>query len=142
VLCGQVDVCAIVVIFPHLEVVSRVLTSVDLGVNSIGTEGGIALADALKVNVALTNLNLRNNKLDVEAGKALAEALPVNTVLANLSVAYSDISGEAAQQLSRRRRSAASRSRCSRFGSISVRPRVLGCGVAGPVEWRELACAF
>ena len=44
--------------------------------NKIGPAGAQALADMLQVNSPLTTLNLRDNSLGVEGGKAIAEVLP------------------------------------------------------------------
>ena len=52
----------------------------------VGPEGGEAIAEALKVNVALEVLDLSLNQLDGEAAKALADALYTNTTLRKLEV--------------------------------------------------------
>ena len=45
---------------------------------SLGDAGAIALAGALRVNVALTALDVRHNSIGTEGGKAIAEALEVS----------------------------------------------------------------
>ena len=78
---------------------NSVLTSLNLWSNSLGVEGGKAIASAIMANGVLANLNLMGNQIGSEGGKALAAALKVNSVLKSLSVARNDIGGEAAQQL-------------------------------------------
>ena len=78
---------------------TSVLTSLNLWSNSLGVEGGKAIASAIMANGVLANLNLMGNQIGSEGGKALAAALKVNSVLKSLSVARNDIGGEAAQQL-------------------------------------------
>ncbi len=62
-------------LFPNLEaaglgVFNRVLTELSLWNNSIGDEGAIAIAEALKVNAVLTELDLEYNRMgDAHAGK-------------------------------------------------------------------------
>ena len=51
------------------------LTSLNLTYNSIGPEGGVAIAKALEVNGALTSLNLSVNSIGDEGATALAGAL-------------------------------------------------------------------
>ena len=52
----------------------------DLGFNSIGVEGAIAIAEALKVKTVLTELVLYDNSIGDEGAKAIAEALKVNAL--------------------------------------------------------------
>eukprot|EP00966_Prymnesium_polylepis_P233291 5395266-Prymnesium_polylepis.1 len=47
--------------------------------NSIGVEGGTALAKALEVNTALTTLRLRGNRIGDDGVQALSDALMKNT---------------------------------------------------------------
>ena len=44
----------------------------------LGDAGAIAVAGALRVNVALTALDVRHNSIGTEGGKAIAEALEFN----------------------------------------------------------------
>jgi len=60
---------------------NRTLTSMNLGLNSIGNEGAEALADALKSNRTLTSMNLSRNSIGKEGAEALAEALKTNCTL-------------------------------------------------------------
>eukprot|EP00960_Hanusia_phi_P070176 767253-Hanusia_phi.AAC.6 len=60
---------------------NRTLTVLDLGRNSIGHSGTIALAHALAHHPSLTSLNLEGNVFGSEAGTALAEMLRSNTSL-------------------------------------------------------------
>ena len=73
-------------LFPNLEaalkgVFNRVLTKLDLFNNSIGPEGAIAIAEALKVTAVLTTLRLGGNSIGDEGANAIAEALKVTAVL-------------------------------------------------------------
>ena len=57
-------------------VFNRVLTTLDLGYNSIGVEGAKAIADSLKSGMAvLTKLELEYNKLGEAGAKAVREAV-------------------------------------------------------------------
>ncbi|RIB21861.1 hypothetical protein C2G38_2175416 [Gigaspora rosea] len=69
-----------------LSLEKNVLTSLDLGFNNIGSQGGIELANALKNNIILTYLVLRRNNIGPEGGLALAKALCINTTLTLLDV--------------------------------------------------------
>ena len=62
------------------------LTDLDLCSNSLGSVGGIAMAEALKVNGVLTSLDVSDNGLDAEAGQALAKAREVKGVLKTLYI--------------------------------------------------------
>ncbi|OLP82680.1 Ankyrin repeat domain-containing protein 17 [Symbiodinium microadriaticum] len=53
----------------------------DLGMNSIGRQGALALAEALGANTALTRLDLGYNRIGSEGAEALAHALMSNTTL-------------------------------------------------------------
>ena len=50
------------------------MTTLVLESNSIGAKGGIAIAEALKVNTTLTSLDLRSNSLDDQAKADLRSA--------------------------------------------------------------------
>jgi Ran GTPase-activating protein (RanGAP) involved in mRNA processing and transport len=52
-----------------------------LAYNSIGSNGGQALAEALKSNSTLTTLDLAGNSIGSNGGQALAEALKSNSTL-------------------------------------------------------------
>jgi hypothetical protein len=51
------------------------LTILKLGSNSIGVEGAIAIAEALKVNAVLTKLDLENNRMGDAGEKAVRDAV-------------------------------------------------------------------
>ena len=55
------------------------LTKINLQGNNIGSEGGKAIGEALKVNTSLTEIDLGSNNIGDEGGKAIGEALKVNT---------------------------------------------------------------
>jgi hypothetical protein len=67
------------------------LRSLDLESNGLGSEGGIAVAAALKTNTSLSSLNLWDNDLGSEGGIAFAEALKTNTSLSSLNLAGNDL---------------------------------------------------
>jgi len=86
-LCGGSDLTDIKELAEALKS-NRSLSKLNLSYNKFGAAGGVALAGALKVNVALTNLVLFNcNLTDI---KELAEALKSNRSLSKL-----DLSGNA-----------------------------------------------
>ena len=55
--------------------VNAVLTELQLGGNTIGDEGAIAIAEALKVNAVLTKLNLEYNSMGDAGEKAVRDAV-------------------------------------------------------------------
>ena len=72
------------------------LTNLDLFHNSIGAEGAIAIAEALKVNAVVTTLRLNDNNIGPEGAIAIAEALKVNAVLTELNLRLNSIGPEGA----------------------------------------------
>lgn len=64
--------------------VNSTLQRLELGGNSLGSTGGIAIAGALMTNTSLLHLELENNGLRAEGIGALAEALRHNTTLVHL----------------------------------------------------------
>merc|ERR1719387_1641833 len=64
--------------------VNAVLTSLNLSRNSIGAEGGAALAEALKVNAVLTSLNLLGNNFGMDAAAELVEVFQQHKTLKSL----------------------------------------------------------
>ena len=74
------------------------LTTLYLGGNSIGHEGAIAIAEALKVTAVLTELNLRLSSIGPEGAIAIAEALKVNAVLTKLDLLYNSNMREAGKK--------------------------------------------
>ena len=70
------------------QVFSGLLTTLNLFNNDLHSEGGMAIAETLKVNRVLTSLNLQSNKLGPTGAAAIAEALKSgNAVLTNLNSA-------------------------------------------------------
>ncbi|CAE7356253.1 NLRC3 [Symbiodinium natans] len=61
--------------------VTTTLQHLDLGMNSIGPDGALALASALRKNMALTRLDLGYNRIGSVGAEALAQALMSNTAL-------------------------------------------------------------
>ena len=51
------------------------LTTLNLFDNEISAEGGVAIAEALKVNGSLTNLDLKYNGLDEDSNSKLRGAV-------------------------------------------------------------------
>ena len=56
-------------------VFNRVLTTLNLGGNSIRVEGAKAIAEALKVNAVLTKLDIRYNNMGNTGEKAVRDAV-------------------------------------------------------------------
>jgi Ran GTPase-activating protein (RanGAP) involved in mRNA processing and transport len=79
--------------------VTAVLTSLDLRSNSIGDDGAKAIAEALKVNAVLTELSLYRNNIGDDGAKAIAEALKVNAVLTTLDLGMTGIWAEGAKAI-------------------------------------------
>ncbi|KAL0240793.1 hypothetical protein GEMRC1_006029 [Eukaryota sp. GEM-RC1] len=52
--------------------------------NSIGSEGAIAIADALKVNSTVTDVHLEDNSIGNEGAIAIADALKINSTVTEL----------------------------------------------------------
>ncbi|KAL0240076.1 hypothetical protein GEMRC1_010183 [Eukaryota sp. GEM-RC1] len=68
--------------------VNSSLSTINLYSNSIGNEGAIAIAEALKVNSSLSTINLNNNSIGNEGAIAIAEALKVNSSLSTIVAKY------------------------------------------------------
>ncbi|KAF9277656.1 hypothetical protein BGZ88_001037 [Linnemannia elongata] len=66
------------------------LTTLDLGSNSIGSDGAVALSEAIKINSTLTTLNLYNNVIRDKGVVALYEALKVNSTMTLMGVFIND----------------------------------------------------
>ena len=62
------------------------LTALRLGDNAIGDEGATALGAALTVNSSLTSLDIHWNKIGAKGGRAIAEALRVNNSLTEINL--------------------------------------------------------
>ena len=81
--CEHVKIAVVcsVNLFPNLEaalkgVFNRVLTTLNLGYNSIGVEGAKAIANSLKSGMAvLTKLNLNYNSMGDAGKKAVRDAV-------------------------------------------------------------------
>jgi len=67
------------------------LRVLDLSSNGLGPEGGVAVAEALRINRSLTTLVLQGNKLGPESGVALAEAVKINGSLTSLDLTANDL---------------------------------------------------
>ncbi|KAL0237753.1 hypothetical protein GEMRC1_012227 [Eukaryota sp. GEM-RC1] len=76
--------------------VNSTVTKIDLWGNSIGNEGAIALADALKVNSTVTQINLGYNSIGTEGAIALADALKVNSTVTKIDLGGNSIGNEGA----------------------------------------------
>jgi hypothetical protein len=62
------------------------LTTLDLRGNSIGSNGAVALSEALKINSTLTTLDLSYNSMGSNGAVALSEALKINSTLTTLNL--------------------------------------------------------
>ena len=67
------------------------LTTLDLGYNRLGEDGGNAVAHALERNTTLTNLNLEDNDLGDVFAMAVARALEKNTTLTALNLSRNSV---------------------------------------------------
>jgi len=75
------------------------LVYLDLRGNQIGTDGIMALGDAVANNAVLRKLNLAGNRFGDEGAKALAKMLEQNKALVELDLTGNDISEEGGQAL-------------------------------------------
>jgi len=73
------------------------LTRLDIGYNSIGSEGAKVIAEALCRNSSLTQLNLEYNNIGSEGAKVIAEALCRNSSLTQLDISLNNIGSEGAK---------------------------------------------
>jgi hypothetical protein len=71
---------------PHYWERRQITISSIIQPRRFGTEGGAALADALKVNSTLTTINLDRNSIGDEGYAALADALKVNSTLTTINL--------------------------------------------------------
>jgi Ran GTPase-activating protein (RanGAP) involved in mRNA processing and transport len=62
------------------------LKVLNLSYNGFGTEGAIALADALKANTVLIELDITDNRILVEGVKAIAKVIASCEVLETLKI--------------------------------------------------------
>ena len=71
------------------------LKTLDLSRNTLGVEGGKAIAEGIKGNVAVTSLNLGDNDIGPTGAAAIAEALNSGSVaLKSLDVRYNSLGEE------------------------------------------------
>jgi Ran GTPase-activating protein (RanGAP) involved in mRNA processing and transport len=75
------------------------LTVLNLGRNSIGDDGAVAMGEALKVDMLLTKLDLNGNRIGNFGAVALGEALTVNSSLTELGLWQNSIGDEGAAVL-------------------------------------------
>ncbi|KAL0239724.1 hypothetical protein GEMRC1_009832 [Eukaryota sp. GEM-RC1] len=68
------------------QMVRNEVSTINLYNNSIGPEGAIAIAEALKVNSSVSTINLHNNSIGPEGAIAIAEALKVNSSLSRIDL--------------------------------------------------------
>ena len=74
-----------------LQTVSGSLTNLNLGGCDIGAEGGVAIAEVLRVNGSLRYLFLQKNNIGVVGASAIASALEVNGSLISLNLAENEL---------------------------------------------------
>ena len=67
------------------------MTELNLGNNSIGDEGAIALSDSLKSNSTLTELNLESNSIGDSGARSLSDSLKSNSTLTTLDLGFYSI---------------------------------------------------
>jgi hypothetical protein len=68
------------------------VTSFDLDMNAIGSNGASAIADALKVNSSLINLLIQHNGIGDKGALAFVDALKVNTSVTKIDLEGNEIS--------------------------------------------------
>ncbi|KAG0337115.1 hypothetical protein BG000_005814 [Podila horticola] len=76
------------------------LTTLNLGMNSIGDNGGLALAETLKINSTLTTLDLESNSIEDNGAQVLSDALKTNSTLTALKLPNNSIGDNGALALS------------------------------------------
>ncbi|ORZ27520.1 hypothetical protein BCR41DRAFT_367841 [Lobosporangium transversale] len=86
--------------FENVLKTNKALTILDLGYNSIGNDGVVALSEALKVNKTLTALDMKYNFIGDEEALALSKALETNTTLTALNLECNSIGKEGILALS------------------------------------------
>lgn len=72
---------------------------VDLGCNSIGDEGCIALGDMLRVNFSLSELYLNDNFFGQDGGDALFHALRINPNLSTVDLTNTNVPAETLEDI-------------------------------------------
>ena len=65
-----------------------------LSKNNIGSDGAIAIANALKTNTTLSTLVLSKNRIGDDGTEAIAEALEINKILTEIKLDGNLISDE------------------------------------------------
>ncbi|KAL0238188.1 hypothetical protein GEMRC1_012661 [Eukaryota sp. GEM-RC1] len=78
------------------EMVRNEVSTIYLDNNSIGNEGAIAIAEALKVNSSVSTINLYNNSIGPEGAIAIAESLKVNSSVSEIYLWDNSIGNEGA----------------------------------------------
>ena len=73
---------------------NNTLQTLDVSVNSIGSEGAVALAEGLCCNNTLHTLNISRNSIANEGIVALAEALKCSNTLHTLDISHNNIDSE------------------------------------------------
>jgi hypothetical protein len=76
-------------------------TTLDLGYNNIGAEGGKLIAKALEKNTTLTTLDLSGNKIGDDGAKLIAKALEKNKTLTTLGLSGNKIGAEGAKLIAK-----------------------------------------
>ncbi|KAG0277785.1 hypothetical protein BGZ95_005334 [Linnemannia exigua] len=79
---------------------NSILTTLELEDDSIGVDGIQALSEALKTNSTLTTLSLKGNSIAYEWVEPLSEALKTNSTLTTLDLANNSLGAEGAVALS------------------------------------------
>jgi NLR family CARD domain-containing protein 3 len=89
----QLGNVAVLTSFANALKINKGLKELNLGDNSIDSEGAAILADALKVNTTLTDLELSDNSIEDEGATSILNALAGwNTTLTTLALWGNDIS--------------------------------------------------
>ncbi|KAL0244242.1 hypothetical protein GEMRC1_008327 [Eukaryota sp. GEM-RC1] len=78
------------------QVVRNEVSMIELGYNSVGSQGAIAIAEALKVNSSVSGIYLHANSIGNEGAIAIAEALKVNSSVSRIDLMKNSIGNEGA----------------------------------------------
>jgi Ran GTPase-activating protein (RanGAP) involved in mRNA processing and transport len=84
---------------PPITVLENIASTLSISQNKLSNEDTIAIAYALRKNIALESLTLSYNKIDKVGANALAAALTINCTLTYLGLDFNNISNEGAKSI-------------------------------------------
>ena len=80
--------------------VNKILKKLDIHGNSISDDGAAAISDGLKYNISLQELYMSNNEITSEGANMIGEAIKVNKILKKLDIYNNSISDDGAAAIS------------------------------------------